>query len=183
MLSKRERTLGLLAAVALGVLVLNAYALQPWIEHSRALSDKAEALSLELDGAVNQIDAKKSATRRWREMTSAGMHVSRSEAESQLLHAMRGWSSSARLNLVSIKPERSYQTGEMTELVYHASASGRMDAVARFLYAMETADLPVHIRQMQISTAKAGSDELTLDLRVSTLCHTGEPAKPTKGGK
>src|SRR3712207_7371087 len=52
---------------------------------------------------------------------------------------------------------------------FRATANGRMDSISEFLWRIETAEIPLRINDMQINARKEGSDDLQLQLGVSTL--------------
>ena len=82
---------------------------------------------------------------------------------------MGSWSQQANLPLVSIRPDRPTDAHGLHEMTFQATADGSMRAVAAFLYRIETASVPVRVRELQIAPRTEGSDDLTVQLRISTL--------------
>ena len=54
-------------------------------------------------------------------------------------------------------------------IAFNASGSCDMAAVSRFLYLLETARMPVKIESIQLGSRKSGQDDLTMQLRFSTI--------------
>ena len=98
------------------------------------------------------------------------------QAESQVLHALRDWSQDSRLTLSSVKPGKVVERGELLEMSFQAAGTGSMSAVSRFLWRIETARLPIRIHQLQLGARKEGSDDLSLQLSLSSLCLPGARA-------
>jgi hypothetical protein len=55
-----------------------------------------------------------------------------------------------------------------------------MYAVSRFLWRVETAKVPIRVKEMQLGSRKEGADDLTLTLRLSTLYQAPQPILPTE---
>ena len=91
------------------------------------------------------------------------------EAESQILHALRDWSEQTDLNLSSIRPERSTERTDVPEITFHISGSGSMNSISRFVWCLETAEIPIKVKVLSLGSRKEGIDDLSLQLRFSTL--------------
>ena len=106
---------------------------------------------------------------RWREMSNKGLTDDPAEAESQALHAVRDWSEETGLALSSVKPERLGGGDGVRQITFRAAGTGTMRAVGRFLWQMESADIPLRIHDLQLGSRTEGRDALSLQLRFSTL--------------
>ena len=115
----------------------------------------------------------------WKEMLEAGLKRDVSEAESQVLHAVRNWSQESGLALSSVKPQRIAQEGDLQEITFQAAGTGSMRSVARFLWQLETAPLPLKVKELQLGSRKEGADDLSLQLRISALYLPAEPQPST----
>ena len=82
--------------------------------------------------------------------------------------------------LSSLKPERSNKSGQLQEIMFQAVCVGSMNGVSKFLWRVEGAALPVKISDLQLSTRKEGTDDLTLQVRIAALCLAPPSAKPSK---
>ena len=54
-----------------------------------------------------------------------------------------------------------------------AAGTGSMNAVSRFLWRVETAGIPLRVKEMQLGSRKEGADDLTVQLRLSTIYAPG----------
>ncbi len=183
-LSKRETQLALVSAAAVVLLVLDHYLIRPILESGAALEAQQAQIVQKLEDAGRLFERRRLIAHRWEELSAAGLTSDPAEAESRVLHAMRDWAEQARLALSSLKPDRSQQGGTMREITVLASGTGSMEAVAQFLWRVETSALPLRIRELQLGARKEGADELSLQLKASTLyVAEGEPsAEPAPAG-
>jgi hypothetical protein len=115
-------------------------------------------------------------------MQKGGLKVDPSQAESQALHAVLDWAGAADLNLASLKPERTSQEGKFQVISFSVTGNGSTPAIARLLWAMETATIPVRVNDMQITPRREGTDDLSVRFSISALCLPPETNKPAKSG-
>jgi hypothetical protein len=93
------------------------------------------------------------------------------------------WSGDARLTLTSVRPERLAGDKGLKEITFAVAGQGRLDAVAWFLYQVETAEMPIKIKDMQLSSTSESGDSMSVQLRLSTLYEGGDEkssAKPSQ---
>lgn len=180
-LSKREKYVAAIAIAALAALLLDAYALTPFLERRARVHDEKQRLELELARAGALIARRGLLEAKWNEMLASGMKAQRADAESQVLHALRDWSEDCGLSLSSLKPERAQQNGRLQQIPFQAAGTGPMRAVARFLWQLESAPLPIKVSQLQLGARREGADDLSLQLRITALCLPADQAAPENG--
>jgi len=112
-------------------------------------------------------------------MIAGGLKRDPAEAESQILQAVGDWARDAGLKMSSVKPERMPDKRSLQEISFQAAGTGPMNAVARFLWRLETSKVPIRIKELQLGSRKEGTDDLTLQLRLSTLYQAPEPPAPS----
>ena len=178
-LSKRETYFAVGAIAAVALLALDRYLITPLMDSGAALRAEQALLVKEMEDAERLFDRRRLMGRKWEELTAGGLTSDPQEAESRLLHAMRDWAEEWGLSLSSLKPERDTKGGTVREITVVVSGTGPMRAVTRFLWRAETTGLPLRIREVQVSARKEGTDELSLQLKASTLyLGADEPATP-----
>jgi Tfp pilus assembly protein PilO len=101
-------------------------------------------------------------------MLSDGLR-SDAEVESRILGALREWSGAAGLALSSIRPERVSSEKGLQEMILSVAGKGTLDSVARFVWQVETASLPVKIKDMQLGSSSESGDSMSLQLHLSAL--------------
>ncbi len=168
-LSKREKTIGLVAGLVLGALALDSFVVRPFFDSMDQLEQEQEMLRGRLADAKQTIAASDMARRRWGEFRAGSLETDASSTENNLLNALRGWSQDSRLTLTSIRPDRTTGNHGLQEKNFQASVQGPMSAVSAFLYRVETSHLPVRIREMQITSRSEGTDDLAVQIRLSTI--------------
>jgi hypothetical protein len=104
------------------------------------------------------------------------------EAESRILTALREWSGAANMALSSIRPERVSSSRGLQEMIFTVAGRGSLESVARFLWQIETAVLPVKIKDMQLGSSSEAGDSMSLQLHLSAL-YLGKQKKQTLPGQ
>lgn len=168
-LSMRETYIAIAALAAFALLLGDHYVITPLMKSGAELRAEEERLNAEMLNASRLFRRRRLMADRWEELTAGGLSSDPAEAESRLLHATQDWADDARLSLSAVKPERAEQTGRTREIRIAASGTGSMRAVARFLWQAETTALPLRISELQLGTRREGADDLSLQLRASTL--------------
>ena len=183
MLSQREKLLTILVAAVIGLLTLDRYVISPLWAGALSLADQRQQLLSQLDQARRLIETQPRLEARWRAMVDAGLTDNPAEAESQFLSALRDWSEQAGLALASIKPERAKVEKDLGELRFVAVGQGKMRAVARFLWLVESAEMPVRINKLQVASRQEGDQTLSMTLHLSTLYRLPDTVSSrTQGG-
>ncbi|HEY3320909.1 MAG TPA: GspMb/PilO family protein [Planctomycetota bacterium] len=178
-LSKREKwlTFGVLGVV--GLLLADRYVLAPLLDEQGLLETQREQILSDISRSRKLVSERKQLREKWKDMVASGLKGSPAEAESQLLHALRDWARNAGFSLASVKPERPESKASLREVHVQASGTGTMDGVARFLCQAQAAQFPLKVTELQIGSRTSGINDLTLDLKLSTL-YTAAEQKPEK---
>jgi hypothetical protein len=120
--------------------------------------------------------------RKWKTMLSDGLRND-AEAESRVARALDDWAADTRVTLSSVKPERAAGDKGLKEMTFVVAGKGQLDAVARFLYKVETAELPIKIKDLQLGSASESGDSMSLQLRLSALYLGTEKESVEKPGQ
>ena len=173
-LSKRERLIVWLAGVAVAILVTDRYLVSPFLTDLDELGAQRRALDHDLRRADSLVVREKRLRPKWDAMLSEGLSDDRSKTESRILHALRDWSQETGLDLASVKPEHVSRDGELGEIAFQAAGTGTMRAVSGFLWRVETTKLPLRVTKLQLGSRTDGADDLSLQLRMSSLFTSSE---------
>ncbi len=169
-LSKREKYISIFAAVAIGLLVADWYILSPLLERrDRLQKEIAQVTQRAWEPAQQLIRNKNRTQQRWQEMKAAGLQTERPAAESQVLHAVRDWATESGMSLSSVKPDRAEPEKQFQKLTIRATGTGTMGSVARFLERLHKGSIPLRVVEFQIGSRKEATDDLALQIGVSTL--------------
>jgi len=168
-LSKRERLIMVLTLAAVSILVLDHYVLTPLLDGRSSLQARKARLQGDMEQADRLFTRRQHVDQRWRQMLTGSLKRDPGEAESQILRALGNWSEQTGLNLSSIRPERSTEKIDVREIIFHISGSGSMNSISRFVWCLETAEIPIKVKVLSLGSRKEGTDDLSLQLRFSTL--------------
>jgi hypothetical protein len=121
---------------------------------------------------------------KWKEIIDAGLTSDESDAQLQALTVVLDWAHSSGVNLTETKIERTSDApGLPFEIIsFQMVGIGSTPSMARFLMSFETTKLPVRIVETKIEPQKEGTDDLKIQLTISTLCWK-KPATPPPGDK
>jgi len=159
----------ILTGAVLAILVLDTYALTPLLDSYDELQVKKNRLQQDLIDSTKLVRKQRIIRKRWKQMLEDGLKSNAVEAESQLLHAVQNWASRSGFRLASIRPERSTEDTTLKRIDFHATGTGTMSTISKFIYMAETTRIPSRIKSVRITTRKEGIDSLTLDFQVSTV--------------
>jgi hypothetical protein len=169
MLSKRERIIGIAAVVILAALVGDRFILTPAVNRLGDLGDQKQRLLAEINEARNLLERRRLMEKKWQQLLGDGLK-NESEAESRLLHALDDWAQQSRLTLRSVKPERlSEVKSGLKEMTFTIAGTGSLKATGEFLWQVETAALPVRIKDIQLGSANETGNNMSLQLLLSAL--------------
>jgi hypothetical protein len=169
---------------AVGVLALDRLVLSPLMAASDALDVQLNKYRQDLADGQGKLASRQHRTRRWAEMLNSGLRrKDASEAESQLLNNIRDWAQEAGMTLLSVKPERSEREKGFSKSTFRVTGSGGMEQISRFLWHIQTAGMPARIADLQMTTRKEATDDLSLQLGISTiyLLPDSEKEQPASG--
>ena len=175
-ISKRERTIAAATAVAAVLLLGDRYFLTPALERREVVIAETKECLGKLERANRLFAKERLLKKKWSDASTGSMKADASAAESQLLHALRDWAQDAGLILSTMKPEQTETDKQFQKLAFRATGSGGMRAVSGFLWRIHTCSMPARILDVQVSSRKDGNDDLSIELRISTLCPVQEAA-------
>lgn len=183
-LSHRERMIALVTLGAVALLAVNSLVLTPLAERRDRVDAEAESARLELERANRLFSNGRRVNERWQEMLGAGLTSDASDAEARALAALSTWAREAGLGPpTSLRPERREVGEQFQTITLRATGTGSMENISDFLRRIQSADLPLRVTDMQLTTRTEGSDELSLQLGVSTICLAPEPERNARPGQ
>jgi len=176
-LSKRERIILIATIASVGLFIAFKFVIDP----VQAGRDELESQRQQLLGDLNEADLlignHGRMQKKWDAMLSDGLR-SETEAESRILDALQEWSGAANMALSSIRPERISSDRGLQEMIFTVAGRGSLESVAHFLWQVETAVLPVKIKDMQLGSSSEAGDSMSLQLHLSALCLGPQKKQP-----
>jgi hypothetical protein len=178
-LSKRERYIAIATVSVIGLIMLWQFFIGPELDHSSELSAKIKDDRTQLDNADKLFTASRQAGKKWSVMMAGPLKTNASEAESQVLRMIQGWMTEAGLSNVSInKPDKSEKEKDFSKMTVRATGTGGMNNIGNFLFKIQTANIPVKVTDVTLSTHKEGNDDLSIQVGVATMYLSPDDRKP-----
>jgi Tfp pilus assembly protein PilO len=168
-MTKRERMIGIGVGVAAAIFVIDSYALTPYTKARDENQKKIVELADKFEKANKLIKKQRSMEKSWREMLQSGLKSDPAEAEQQILQSVRQWAQDAGLAPTSLKPDRVVRSDKTQLVRLNVTGTGSMASVAKLLWSIEKAQIPLKVDELQLTTRKEGTDDLAVTLSVSTL--------------
>jgi len=180
--TKREKLLCLTAAIVLGVYLLDTFVFKPLGNAQAELRRQQESLESEYLAGLATLRLQRALWSRWKSWIKSTLLSDPSQAESQLLNAVRSWARESGVEITFLQPERPNQKGEVREIAFRASTTGPYVGLMKLLYRFQCAKEPVRIQSLDIRATRRGpSERIVMDLRFSTIYRasslSGEQAK------
>jgi Tfp pilus assembly protein PilO len=170
--------MAIIAIAVVGFLVLNKFVIGPVAVKLQQLEMQKNQLLVELSEAQNLLRKRGVLEKEWKTALSYGLR-NEVEAESKVGRALDKWSEEAKLTLSSVKPERVASDKGLKEMTFVVVGTGTLDAVTQFLWQIETAPLPIKVKDMQLGSSNESGQSMSLQLRLSALC-LGAEQKPSE---
>jgi hypothetical protein len=168
-LSNRQQLLGIVAIVALVLLVGDRLVLTPltkaWKERSAQIAELKKSVS---QGSL-LLDRERAIRSRWESMRTNTLVSEVSLAENQVLSAFDRWSQESRIGVSSIKPQWKRGDEDYNTLDCRVDAFGSLSALTRFLYEIEKSPLGLKVDNVEMTTRDDRGEQLTLGIQVSGL--------------
>jgi len=154
--------------VVVGALVLNKFIIDPLSASREATANAKVELEAQIADAQNTFAKKKNLERKWKSLL-AGDSQNPTGSESRIARALTEWSRQTRLDVTSVKPDQTTTEKGMTETTFVLAGQGSLDAVASFLYRVETSELPIKVVDMQLGSRSESGGSMSLQLRLSAI--------------
>jgi hypothetical protein len=179
-LNRREKIIAVTLAGAVALLVADRWALTPYLQERERLARDLETARDHTAKADHLLHDQRKVDQAWRDLTNAGLTSDVVAGENQALHAVRDWAQANRIDLQTIKTDRPIAMGDFQQIRLQVTGAGPSAAVSGFLYAIETAKVPMHLAEFRANSRKPGTDDLAFSLTVSTIVFSPAPPKPVR---
>jgi len=162
--------MALLAATVVGLLLVDRVLLTPYWNRKEKLETEKNLLLDRWRQLQKLRSREKEFATEWNALIKSGFNADEASAAVTVLSAVRDWAQSSTLSLASLKPERGRPQGALKEVSFQISGSGPMKSITAFLWHLENASFPLRITELRLASRNEGSDDLSLQVRVTTLC-------------
>lgn len=169
-LSKREQNIAIGLGATVALVVLLEVLVFPYFDALKAIDDGySDAVKKQAEN-ISVFERRTKLKKVWTEITNGGLTSDESKAESQALSAVSDWAQATGVTITQQKTERATDALPFQIIRFRVTGIGSTPGIAKFLYSMETAAIPVHLEDMTITPRKVGTDDLQIELSLSTLC-------------
>jgi type II secretory pathway component PulM len=180
-LSQRERVIAIGFGAVAVLAVLYWVLLSPMLDWSDTITKDTEAAR-----DVQSKDAKLShklvqLNKIYDDMKKNGLKPDVAEAQSQLSHAVNEWAAQSGVNVSSTHsdtPTLVDQRSGFMQVNFQFTCTGTTSGVAKLLYQIESAKIPIRVDNLRIGSKKDGADDLEIQLNLSTLTMPSTPNRP-----
>jgi hypothetical protein len=173
-LSKREKYIGIGTIATVAFLVINSLIIGPYYERSAELARQLKKAKDTL--AENQIlfRVQKQREPEWSAMLNSGLRADDSTARSRTQTMLQNWARTASINLEAINSEAAPSQKGPFEAVnfnldFNTEGADAMRQIARFLWSIESATMPIRLNSIRIQSMREGTAQLNVKLVVSAL--------------
>jgi hypothetical protein len=178
-LSKRERYIVILTLTVVGILALDYLFVTPLLDRRTRLGNELTVAEQDVLQQRRDMSNATRARRKWRDVSGGTVKRDTPEVETQVYGAVQEWAKDARMNLSSFRYERTEKEKGFNKVTFIATGTGGMEQIGRFLFRIQTANIPVRITDLQIGTKKEGTDDLSLQVKIASVFEQPETPKPT----
>jgi len=170
-LSKREKLIAIGVGVAAVIFVADYYVLDPYVKSREAVTKELENTTAKLREANSRLTRARRMDRDWRAMEAGagGVKTDQSAAQFQILEAVGEYAREAGVNLNSRTPQPENRNDRTQVLRLHAIGTCNTASAAKLLWRVETAPIPLKVDEITLTSGKPGTDELAINLMVSTI--------------
>ncbi|RPI60622.1 MAG: hypothetical protein EHM48_06940 [Planctomycetaceae bacterium] len=176
-LAKREKYLLIGVLVLVGATILY-WSVSPLITSIEETSRLKVAKTKEVNDARSLLLRRDKMLPLWREMQGGGLKDDRAEAENQVLRAINEWGQAKGIK-VSVLVNRQSAKGRLPEIMFDASCTGNIKAVAGLLEDMKNSKIPIRLNEMTITARKEATDDVAVSMKLSTIYTAAKTASPT----
>jgi len=162
-----------------GLALLIFYVLLPLSNWGVDLTKRSQQLETDQAKYQKLIDHRNALAKVYALMQKGGLKTDVSEAQNQMDRAVYDWAAQSGIIIATASNQgnNTYEakTG-FTEVGYSVTCTGTTVGVAKLLYQIETANIPIRVKLVHITSRKDGTDDLLVELNLSTLCVAPKPA-------
>jgi hypothetical protein len=176
-LGNRQQLLGVLAIVAVALLVGDRLVVTPLIKTWKERTAQLAQMKKSVAQGTQLIERDRVIRERWQTMRTNTLSSEVSIAQNQVLRAFDRWSQDSRVGVNGINTQWRRNEDDFATLECRVDASGTLAEIARFLYEIEKDQLGLKLDIVELTSRDDRGQQLTLALQVSGL-QLEPPAQP-----
>ena len=174
MTKNRERLLTFAAVGLIGLFAADKLIFSPIGRAWSGRSAQIAALSKSLSNGRLLMDREASIRDYWKEIRSNVLYSDESVAEGAVMKSAARWQEESGIGFRSRKPQWKKQDDDYGTVEFRVDATGNIESVTQFLFALEADPLPVNVESLEITSRDSEGRELMVGVRFSGLLLTGK---------
>src|SRR5256885_659383 len=167
-IKNRQQLLTVAAIAVVALFAADKVLIGPMTEFWKERSKSIAELRAKVAGGKNMIDRERALRSTWERMRTNTLPADESIADEQVLKAFRKWERDSRVTITSISPQTKHDE-DYTTIQCRVEASGNIESMNRFLYALEKDPMALRLEVVELSSHDTEGQQLLLGLQVSGL--------------
>src|SRR5450432_2369143 len=170
--------------------MLYSFLVSPYLDNLKSIRDQTTKAHDDLASGKLLIARQKRLQPVWQDMIKGGLHSDDSQSQNTAERAFSQWASYANITFDAVHADRALQMGQFQTMAFNVDFTvQQQDAVrpiSQFLWAAETATVPMRVNKVIISSVKEGTNQLNVKVNLSTLFApptSGQDASPATPGQ
>ena len=183
-MTKREKQIGIGVLSVLALFGLDQWVVQPYLDARAALVAGISKAQTDIQDANRLFNTERLEQPKWKAMVEAanGLKSERYAAESQAENTVLQWANGLGVNINNLTTEGVPKVeNKFLVINFHATGLGSMQAISRMLNSLEIGQVPIRISDIQINSRREGTDDLQIQMLISTLCLRPDADNPANG--
>jgi hypothetical protein len=182
-LNKRERTTAIVVGVALALVAVYYFGIEPFLGYRAKLASESVKLQQDLKAANLTILRSKQADVQWKELLASSLKTTPTEAALQAQTAVGNLALESQVGISAMRPESALSgddKGAFQPQTFRFTGTGSFRAVSHLLYRLEKPTFPARVTAVSLSPhEKEGTDSLQVQLSIATVSYNPK-AEATK---
>jgi len=176
-IKNRQQVLAIVAITAVSLLAADKILITPlthlWTSRAETIKD----LRADIAKGQGLLDREQALRGRWERMRGNTLTNDAAAAEGEVIKSLDRWAQESRMSINSISPQPKKEEDNYSTLEFHVDATGRLDALSRFLYDMERDPMALRLDSVELTARDSEGQSLGLSLQLSGLLLAPQPSK------
>ena len=166
---RRKKWLIIVTLLCVGVWLADNMVFTPLLTLWDKRTVRIATIEQDLAKNTSLMDRKSDLKARWDDMKKRALPARASDAEKAVLESVNQWIGDSKLTVTALKPHWTRPNKEAQVFEVQLDGKGDMESASRFIYALETGNLPLRVENLELISQNEKGKELNISLRFSGL--------------
>ena len=166
---RRKKLLLIVTLICVGVWLADNVVFTPLLTLWEKRAARIATIEQDLAKNTSLLDRGTDLKARWEDMKKHALPTRPSDAEKAVLESVNQWIGESKLTVTALKPHWTRPNKEAQVFEVQVEGKGNMESAARFIYALESADLPLRVDNLELKSQNEKGQQLNISLRFSGL--------------